>query len=183
MKKKIYELFNNLSVREKFLAVGGTLVLALILLDALATPLLEKSKAQQLRLKKVQDNLALLPNQLEKYQNLFVRQQKIEKEFQEVSFKGGVLSHLEELIRTKAKVDNPTNYKINPLPEKPFSNDYRQEPFRVELFTTSETDLKNFLNELVNGERPLVLSRIDIKKAPNQSRLIVQLDISNFQKV
>ncbi len=183
MKKKIFELLNNLSIREKILAIGGAIVLLLIGLNSLAAPLLEKSKAQQLLLKRAQDNLALLPNQLEKYQTLYLRQQKIEKEFQQVSFKGGVLSHLEELIRTKAKVDSPTNYKINPLPEKPFSTDYRQEPFRVEIFTTSEADLKVFLNELVNGKRPLVITRIDIKKAPNQSRLIVQLDISNFQKI
>lgn len=183
MKDKLLQIFNNFSVREKFLAIGGVVVLILIGLDTLATPLLEKSKAQQLLLKKATDNLAILPNQLEKFQALYLRQQKIEKEFQQVSFKGGVLSHLEELIRTKAMVDSPTNYKINPLPEKPFSTDYRQEPFRVEIFTTSEADLKVFLNELVNGKRPLVLTRIDIKKAPNQSRLIVQLDISNFQKI
>ena len=183
MKDKILLILNKLSPRERLLAIGGCLVICFVILDSLASPLLEKSKSQQLLLKKTQDNLALLPNQLEKYQTLYLRQQKIEKEFQEVSFKGGVLSHLEELIRNKAKVDNPNNYKINPLPEVPFSKDYRQEPFRVEIFTTSEADLKNFLNELVNGERPLVLTRIDIKKAPNQTRLIVQLDISNFQKI
>jgi hypothetical protein len=183
MKEKLIKIFNKFSDREKILAIGGSIVLLLIGLNSLATPLLEKSAAQKLILKKTTDNLALLPNQLEKFQTLYLRQQKIEKEFQQVSFKGGVLSHLEELIRTKAKVDSPTNYKINPLPEKPFSTDYRQEPFRVEIYTTSESDLKVFLDELVNGSRPLVLTSIDIKKAPNQSRLIVQLDISNFQKI
>lgn len=183
MLAKIFEYLKTMTIREKILLVGGLMVVIFLLLQSALSPVSEAFANQEKNLRQTRDRLALLPGQLERYILLQKRRQKIEEKYQTVDFKEGVLSHIEELIRTQAKVDNSTDYKINPLPEREFGGDYMQEPFRIELYTTSVADLTQFLQELVKGKRPLVLTRLDIKKAPNRSKLIVQLDVSNFRKI
>ena len=178
---KIKQKIDQFSQREKFLAGGAVLVVAFIVISEVITPLWDKVGSTSQQLQTVRERFEVLPNQIDNFQKLYTKQAAIEKEFQELSFADGVLSHIETLIREEARLDSISEYKINPLPVKDFSDQYQQEPFKIELYVTSIPDLTNFLNQLVHGPQPLVLTSLDIKKAPNRTKLIVQLNVSNFK--
>lgn len=183
MIERIISIIRNFNKREKILAILGVVIVLYIFSSSAYEKIQTKIASQNARLKKAQDELLALPYQLERYLLLKKRKENIETVYKEIEFADGFLTHIEELIREKAGVESSTDYKINALPETEFGGDYIREPYRIEVFVTSLENLSAFLKSLVAEENPLVMTKLNIKKAPNKTKLIVQIDVSNFRKI
>lgn len=182
IKNKISEFIAKLNQREQILAIAGILVFVFIGANSVVESVSKSFSVQKRELEKVQNEFLAVPAQLERYLILNQRKNLIEKKYQEVQFQGGVLSHVEDLVRQKAGVESSTDYKINKLQERKFGGSYIQEQYKIEIYTTSIEKLAVFLKSLVAEQNPLVMTRLNIKKAPNKRKLIVQIDVSNFRK-
>ena len=180
--QKIKSIYAERTSREKLLFIAGMLVIAFLLIDGAVAPVMTRFRTQKSTLTKLRQDYAGVPVILETYLGLSQRRELIENKYQEVSFEEGVLSHIEKLIVDVAKIENRTDFKIDSLSERQFGGNYVHEPLRIELTSTSLEDLSNFLGELVRGERPLVLTRLQLKKSKSTSKLVVQLDVSNFRR-
>jgi hypothetical protein len=55
-------------------------------------------------------------------------------------------------------------------------------PFSVRFSTANLETLIGFLQELVHGQRPLILGRLSLQKSRIGDRFDVDLDVSNLRK-
>lgn len=180
-KQKIISFIAKLNRRERTFAVLAILVIVVMVGSSAIEPIQKIFSAQSAILKKSQDELALVPTQLERYIKLDLRQSEIEKKYQSVEFKTGVFSYMESLISSTTGVTSSKDYSIKPLPPSDFGGSYIQEPWRIEVHVTAFDKAVEFVKEIARGKHPLVLTRMNFKKSPNNSRLTVQVDVSNFK--
>ena len=180
--QKVRSFYSKRTLIERGAFFVTLILVAFLSYDWIVTPVTKQFKIQKRELAKLRQEYASVPTVLETYLGLSQRRELIEKKYRGVSFEGGVLSHIEKLVVDVAKIENRSDFKIVSKPEKEFGGSYIHEPLRIELTTTSMEDLTNFLGELVRGERPLVLTRLQFKKSNTTSKLAVQLDVSNFRR-
>ena len=176
------EIYVALSPREKNLLVGGVSVLLIISVMIVNRPISSRFEEQSLELIKVQQDAHNIANELNRYQRLIQRRAEIEQDFKSVEIREGALSHLEGLIRSKAGIEQG-QFTIKDQPPKPFGNQYEQAFFTVNFNTTNYPRLIDFLEELVDGPKPLVIKRLDLKRSRGGDRLEVELEISSITKV
>lgn len=181
MKEKFTEIFSKLSNREKLLAVIAAAYLIYVVAAQVVDPLQQAFIQQSDRLKKTRQSLAVLPNQLTRYKQLNFKKTEIENQYSGVVFQNGVLSHIESLIKSVAQITNSSDYSIRSLSTKAFGGNYEREPFRIQLNTDSHENLLNFLEKLTRGNQALTLTSLKISKAPNRTKLIVVIEVSNFK--
>jgi len=172
--------YNGFSSREQFLLLGGSAALALILLMAIIRPIQDLFSEQAINLAQAEQNVRDMAASINRYQRLVQRRNEIEKDFQSVEIKQGA-SHLEGLLRDRAGIERGS-FNIKEQNPKPFGNNYQQTFFSVTFATTDYARLIDFFQELVDGAKPLMVKRLDIKRSRSGDRLDVTLEVSSITR-
>lgn len=168
----------RLSRRERLFLLGAGLLVAFLLLLYISGPLTTAFRRQSAELAKARMDAATLPGVARRYLEIRARRAGIENRYKQVEFRDGtVLSHLEKLIREKAEIPSK-EFNIRQGEARDFGRDYQQTPFTVKFSTAKVPSLVEFLKELVEGPKPMVLSRLDITRRRGSNRLDVEIDAS-----
>ncbi len=178
---RLREQWNKLAQRERWLVLGGIVIVAIALVIKLSEPVIDGLNNSEVALIESQSRVKLVPATIEKYLKLKQRREAVEKRFREVEFKEGPLSFLEKLVQEKAGVAK-TEIDIKPGPERPFGGSYEQLTHTVRFKTADLGALVGFLKELARGPRPMIIARIDIKRSRLGDKLEVDLDVSSLRK-
>ena len=173
--------WHKFSRREHAMIAGAALVLVFTLCYLVYEPIQDAFDAQAVALAEAQGRTRTIGGTLEGYLKLKARRDLIESRYREVEFKEGALSHIENLIRTKALVTS--GYTIKDNTPRPFGGSYEQVPYSVRFQISSLSALLDFLKEVVHGPRPLILSRLELQKSRIGDRLDVDLDVSSLRKI
>lgn len=136
---------------------------------------------QTLRLTQVEERLGQTTNSLQKYLDLRARRDQIESNYREVAVQEDVLSHLENLIKNKAGIQQGL-FTIRDSPPNPFGGNYEQLPMSVKFTTTNLQALVDFLREVSEGPKPLILSRLDLNRRRGADRLDVEISLSSIRR-
>lgn len=175
------ELYNSFSPRERSLMAAGLAVFVLIVVLAITRPIATLFSEQALELMQAQQNVRDMAASINRYEKLLQRRAEVERAFQSVEIKEGTTSHLEGLIRNTAGIDQG-GFNIKAQSPKPFGKEYQQTFYSVNFSTTDYGRLIDFLKELVDGPKPLVLKRLDIKRSRSGDKLDVDLEVGSITK-
>jgi|GEM_PF-5410627 len=180
--KLFKKLLNKRSPLEKTLLLFMILFILYTIINTTLAPLSEMYSNQGAKYRKTERDLKSLPNNIEKLLKLQQKKSNIENQYAKVEIKEGVLSHLEDLIQNTAKIKNDSDFKIIEKGSRRFSNSYKQNSYNIEFKITDLTVLKNFLEKLVTGKKPLLLSNIQLTKNNRQKNLQVKITVSSLVK-
>ena len=181
-KRKGLEMYRGLSAREKAIVWVAVVIAAALLLGMLYDPIASAFDAQTKELQQAEAQARRLPEALREYSRLAELQSEIEARYKKIEFADGVRSHLERLIIEKAGV--AAGFQIREQPAVDFGAEYRQEAYNVKLSTTNLPKLVEFLDELVNGQRPLMLTKLEIRKTARRGgELDVDLDVGAIRRI
>lgn len=173
--------YDNFSGREQMLLVGGLGIFLLLATMAIVQPIQNLFSEQSLQLVEAENNVREMASAINRYQRLVQRRTEIERDFQSVEIKESALSLLEGLIKGKAGISQGA-FTIKEQAPKPFGNNYLQTFFAVKFSTTDYPRLIDFLQEMVDGPKPLVLKRLDVKRNRGGDKLDVDLEVSSITK-
>lgn len=175
------EWYGRLSLREQGLVIAsmgvGLLLLLIVVVQDSLQAFADQNK-EELELQVAMKNIAVA---LERYTKLDGRRAAIEARYKQVEIKEGALSHLETIIKQKAGI-GPGNFSIRELPAKEFGGNFEQLSFSVKFSTSDLSSLVAFLREVVYGEKPLIVGRIDVQMNRRQDALDVELDVSTIRR-
>lgn len=188
MKEKLQELWkqirgysDKMSTREwGLISVAGAAIVIVLALEAYGQ-IAAYFNEQALRLNQVEARLGETTNSLQKYLDLKARRDAIESRYREVAVQDDAVSHLENLIKTKAGIQQGL-FTIRDSPANPFGGNYEQLPFSVKFNTTNLQALVDFLREVTEGPKPLVLSRLDLNRRRGSDRLDVEISLSSIRR-
>jgi hypothetical protein len=176
------EKYVGLSSREQLLIIGVILFCFYFIFSWSYGLVSELDAAQMKRLKTAESDLNSMPNIIERHISLKLRQRQAEKEYENVKLSEGALAHLEKLIKEVAGI--PEGYLIKDKASQKFSDQYQQLPFQVSFNTVDFAKLIRFLDELENGEKPLILSSLSLSRSGGRnSRIRVELVASTIEKI
>ncbi len=179
--KRLKELTDKMSMREWILIALASLVIVCIALIEIYGAVASYFEDQSVRLTQLETRLGSTNSHLQKYLDLKARRDAIESRYREVEIQEGALSHLENLIKTKAGIAQGL-FTIRDSPASPFGGNYEQLPFMVKFNTTNLQALVDFLREVTEGPKPLVLSRLDLNRRRGSDRLDVEVALSSIRR-
>jgi len=176
------EQMSKLSLRERvFLLACVIVVSGFAMYEFVITPFSEALHAQSAQMEALERSVGTLGVLLNRYQKLQEKRQAIEEQYREVEIKEGVRAHLESLVKSKAGI--ASGYVIKSVRDQPFGMNYGQETFLVKFETVNFPAAVDFLEEVVYGKRPLILTRLDLKKGRNGENVAVEVDVSSIKKL
>lgn len=178
---KVKPLIAKLSPSEKRLILIGIAVLFSLGAYSVFTPITEAFARQSAELEALTKAEEGVVPHLERYQKLLAKKSAVEQRYKELEFKEGEVSFLEKLVQDRAKIPFG-RYTIRPGKEQDFGKAFKLLQFSVKFDTSSLETLIAFLSELVQGERPLIISRLDVKKNPVTNILAVDLDVRSIRQ-
>lgn len=176
------EWFRKLTAREILLIVGALVIGLVMGIVVIVEEVRATFADQQRRLALLQEAINNIPARLETHARLKARRQAIEQQFRMVEMREGALSYLENLIKTKAGVPSGA-FTIKDFPSRSFGKDFEQTPYSVKFTTSNLSTLIEFLRELVHGEQPFLVSKLDLRMARNNEALEVELEVSSIRRV
>ena len=165
--------------RERFLAIAAIGIGIFIAGNEAITAIQETFKEQEVRLEKSLSEMDLTSAALSRFATLKLRQRSIEDAYKEVEMDGPVLSYLEKLLKEKAGI--ASGFTIRDKPSRQFGGGYEQTPYTIKFTTVDLPRLLEFLKELSEGRRPVLLASIDIKPRPAHDSVDVELEISSIK--
>ena len=178
---KARDAYRGLSPREQKLLLGAVAVVVIFMVFSFIQPIQNMFLDQSLELSKAEQEVHNIAVEINRYQRLKLRRSQVEQEFKSVEIKEGALSHLESLVKDKAGIAQGA-FTIKDQPPKPFGAGYQQTFFSVNFSTTDYPRLIDFLKELVDGPKPLVVKRLDLKRTRGGDKLEIDLEISSITK-
>ena len=178
---QLKEHVRKLSTRERTIISVAAAMIAFTILYQAFLPVRDAFRRQAKEITNLEEQMSLVSATLAKYSRLKSRQAAIETAYKEVEFKEGELSYLDNLIKSKAGI--PSGGQINIKPTREFGGSYQQSPFNIKFVITDYPRLIEFLKEVAQGSRPMILSGLDIKKRPAGDALEVELDVSSVKKI
>lgn len=180
--ENLKQKFLNLSSREQVMVLGTLALCLFYILNFAFNNVTKLSQKQEERLKIAERDLNAMPNVVERHMSLKFRQKAAEKEFENIKLSDGALAHLENLIQEVAGISD--GYLIKDKAPQKFSDKYQQLPFQVTFNTTDFEKLIDFLMELENGEKPLILSSLNLTKSGGRNpKIRVQIVASAVEKL
>lgn len=182
---KAIEYAKGMSTREKTIVAALALVVGLSVTYSIAERILVGLGEQDRRVEMVAKELELLPRQLEVFKGLQARKDSVEKLYEKVQFKEGVVAHLENLIKNTAKVTTEGDYNISSKATAEIGGRFERTSLTVTLFTNQMANLVEFLKLLAEGERPLVVDKLAVvrQKRRGVDQLGVDLSVSSFSRL
>lgn len=179
--KALQSYLSKLTTRERLLISLAGFAAASIGVIQVFGAVSEEFAIQERALARAKSEQQEVLEKLARYSQLKVRREAVEERFKEVEIKEGVRSQIENLMRTKANVTGGYTIKDGPVSE--FGGNYELAPFSVRFTVQSLPGLVAFLEELVHGPRPLVLSELDLKRPRTGERIDVSLEVSSIRKI
>lgn len=176
----IVRQLKGLTTRERSI-IGVLLVgLAVAALYWFATQVQTLFAAQAERLTAAESAVEKLDDNLGRYVKLKAHRDEIERTYRGVEIKEGVYAHIEGLLRTKLGLSS--GFTIKDSPAKDIGRNFEQTTYTVDLEVGGIQAIVEFLSEVVHGPRPLLLSRLEIRKTPRGDKLIVGFDVINIRE-
>ncbi len=126
--------------------------------------------------------LKSVPEVIETNIKLRKRKAEVEEKLKGVELSQGGLAHLEQLIKTKAKISEK-DFSIKPKSTRKISERFEQTPYSVKMEVTEYKNLLSFLRELVNGPKRMVLNTLNLTKSRNGQKLAVDLEVSSLKRI
>ena len=173
--------YQKLSFREKGLLALMVLVFAGWLVYQGSLKVASKFAEQNQRLESVESLRAALPYRLADHAELQARKDAVEKAYQKVEISEGMLTYLETLLNGKSSIQRP--FEIDDKQPKAFGGKYEQMQFLVKFGITDYAELINLLKELTQGDKPLIIKSISVKKYVGGRQLRVELDLTGVRKI
>lgn len=181
IKTKFSAILGRMSMRERAL-MGAAVFVGLVILSYNA---IEKTAAEfaelGLQIKQAQSDVELLPANLSKYTELKAKHDAIKSLYEGIEIQEGALSYLEKLIRDKAGLPSG-QFNISDPPPRPFGKEYDQLPFLIKFSTVDFKGFIEFLKELVEGQKPFIISRLDLNRRRGSDRLEIELEVSSIRR-
>jgi hypothetical protein len=175
----------NLSSREKVMSVLVIIVLAVTGFNKIYTPIAAAFSRQRSDLAQLEMYMTELPYVLAKNKSLESKRQEIEEAYQGVEIAEG-LSHIENVIKEHAELINSQDYQIREKTlaqnQRNFGGNYEHKSFNVELKIRSLKGLSSVLKELTAGQKPMILSNLELSKSPTGEMISVIMELSTIQK-
>ena len=175
----------TLSGREKVMSVLVVLVLAVTGFNKIYTPIAAAFSRQSSDLAQLEMYMTELPYVLAKNKTLETNRQEIEEAYQGVEIAEG-LSHIENVIKEHAELVNSQDYQIREKTlaqsQRNFGGNYETKSFNVELKIRSLKGLSSVLKELTSGDKPMILSNLELSKSPSGEMISVIMELSTIQK-
>lgn len=166
--------------RERMLAILALCAGIVVISSEIISSIQETFRLQEVRQEQALNEIDLASAALFRYTTLKTRQRAIEEAYKQVEIEGPVPSYLEKLLREKAGV--ATGFTINGKASRQFGGNYEQTPYTIRFTTVDMTRLIEFLKELTEGPRPVLLASIAIKPRPARDSLDVELEISSIKR-
>jgi hypothetical protein len=174
--------FNKLSKREKLLVgVPIPIILFFILHAAIYTPVMEAFASQNARLEESTANIKIIAAMLEKYQRLKSRRANIEEQYKEIEIKESGITLLENMISKHLELPSKS-FDIRPSDPQEFGGNFEKTSYTIKFSTPELGKLVAFLDELVHGQAPMILRRLDLKVSGSNS-LDVEIDASSIRRI
>ena len=167
--------------REKMLALIAFFAFVIIGGNELMSSVTETFEDQQARLDKITSEMDLVSAALSRFTTLKQRQRAVEEAYKEVEFEGPALSYLEKLLKEKAGI--ASGFTIRDKPSRQFGGDYEQTPYTIKFTTVDMNRLVEFLKELTEGSRPVLLASLNLKPKPGKDSIDVELEISSIKRI
>lgn len=172
--------FQKLSSREQQLIILAALAVTVMLVYGVGNKTYQAFETINSNLSYANEELTTVSNLLSQYSKAKSQRDRIENEFRSVEFKEGELTYLEELIKKKLNLNS--GFTITPRAVTKFGINYEQHPFTVKFSLSDLKLIMEFLNEIVSGPQPLLLTRLDIRMTRNGETLEVDMDVSSIKE-
>ena len=180
---RLKELFARLSPREKRLVLGGVVVAALILIYLVYEPISDLIDRQSDEVQAIEAQAKEAPQLIQEYRQLERQIKTIHARYKQVEFTEGVRSHLEKLAKDEAGVAAGA-VQIGEQKGSELGGGYEQIEYLVRFSTQDFSRLVRFLDVLVNGRRPLLLTKLEIRKVNRRGgELEVELSVSTIRAI
>jgi len=181
VKARSLEYLHKLTFREKTI-IAVCLALALVFgLYNMYQPLKASFARQSAQIEKLQTDSETVTHLLNRHLELSTRKNEIEGAYQQIAGRGGMLSYIEGVITNKMSIQQ-SDFEIREQATRSFAGDFEQAPFLIKFNTQDFPKLVEFLAELAHGPRPLIISRLDLKKTRAGDALEVEIDVSSLRR-
>jgi hypothetical protein len=171
--------FLRLSLREQIAVVIAVTFVLIFGIVKISLPIKEHFVTQTARLEQLRSDLAAVPQVFRQYFRLISTKRQIEERYQQVRRTEGVLSHLERIVREKTQLSQGL-FTISELPVQSFGGSYENHAFSVRLRSVGVKETVDLLNEVVNGDEPYLLTRLEIDRRYRSDKLEVTLEVSSI---
>jgi len=171
--------FNRFSAREKTLVLVTFFGMVFWGFFELYEPVKDIFQKQKFELEAVDKDLLSVSGLLERYVSLKAQRDAIEKQNAAIAFEEGVKTFLEEL--KKKHLGDNSRLDIKDLAISPFGTGYELAPFSVSIMNvTNLPGFVNMLKEMIEGNKALSVSELDMKKAG--ASINVRLEVISIRK-
>jgi hypothetical protein len=143
-------------------------------------PIGQRFDEQWVRLEKATETVRTSSASLERYVKLKSRRDMIEREYRGVEIKEGAYAHIENLIRTKLGLSS--GFTIKDSSPKSMGGNFEQTTYTVKFPVPTLQPLVDLLKEIVNGQRPLLLSSLEITKTRRGDLLDVSFEVVSIRE-
>jgi hypothetical protein len=188
LNSKYQNILNNVSrylgamqTRERLLALAAISALIVIATVEGLSIVSDKLDSQERRLQQVLNDVDLVSAGLFRHKNLKSRLNAIEDSYKEVQF-DATEAYFERLIKQKAGIVNSKDFSIRSRPSKDFGGGFKQTSFFIKFTISDPKRLIEFLKELAQGPKPVIISKIDIKPRKAKDALDVEIEIASIKK-
>ncbi len=178
---KVTTWYSLLSQRERLIVLAAVLFLPVFFIyNYILPPFIESLDESQSRLEQSYKDLQALPFVANRYNNLLLRQKELEALFAKSDISEGAFSYLEKLVKEKAGIAQG-EFVINEESARPFGTRYERVPYKITFKITSHERLIDFLNAITKGDKPLVITSIDLNRSRIGDHIQVMLQISSVR--
>ena len=146
------------------------------------TPIRDQFKRQAAEKESLERDLGLAPIALKKYLSLKTRQAEIQHAYRDVASKEAPLTSLESLITQKAGIPSGSFTIKQPQGTKELPGGYEQSSFTVKFPITDYPRLIDFLRELTQGPRPMILASLNLRKRPAGDALDIEMEVISMSR-
>lgn len=178
--EKAKHWYESLSPRERLMVVAAAAIFFYVLAESVIVPIQTAYENQAKRSRATSLQMDSLPNVLERYVRYKERQKRTEDHYKSIVMNHGGLSYIESLVKKKAGIQ--AGFTIQDMTPRKFAEQYEQAPFRVSFKISDYKRLVDFLEAIVNGEKPLVLSDLKLRKSRNGDFISVESVISIIRR-
>ena len=176
------DYLKNISAREKVAIAAVILVVCVIGLLSAYDYVNSLFSAQKNEFAKIKGEISEATQLLKSYSDLEARRASIEAQYKKVEMHERPLSYLEKIAEEKAGISS-NELKIDPRKVSEFGGGYEKAPFSLSFKTNDLEKLVAFLDELVNGPKPFLVSKLELRnmRVRNQ-RLDVDINVTSIRK-
>ncbi len=172
--------YRKLSGRERGIIGLLVVVAAGMGLWGIYEPIARRFDDQWTRLEKTLETVQTSSASLERYLKLKSRRDMIEREYRGVEIKEGAYAHIENLIRTKLGLS--TGFTIKDSSPKSMGGNFEQITYTVKFPIPALQPLVDLLKEITTGERPLLLSSLEVVKNRRGDSLDVTFEVVSIRE-